>query len=344
MSDGKIINWKIKISKYLATVTSLMILLSGCVNEEPVTSENSLCTLEFKNYLGNSENIHPKVIYFEKGWHGYKFWMAYTPYPSGSTEAENPCIAVSDNGINWSVPKGLSNPLATAPNNGYNSDTHLVYDENADRLECWWREYNRPGKYDAIWRRVSYDGVSWEPKELILPFNEEQKARLSPAVWMDKGVYKMIYSDGARLYYMVGNLSGPEPMWSEPQLIRVNWEGLRAWHQDVITDDDGNLEMVICAYGPDGNNNTADLYYVKCSPDFTRISDPILIVRRGTDSKDFDHRSIYRSSLVKVLDKYYLYYSAIDESWHRHMALLVGFSPLELRQISEKEWRSGNIE
>lgn len=64
--------------------------------------------------------------------------MAYTPYPSGSTQHENPCIATSNDLRKWVVPVGLTNPLAFAPENGYNSDTHLVYRPDLDRLEVWW--------------------------------------------------------------------------------------------------------------------------------------------------------------------------------------------------------------
>ena len=58
--------------------------------------------------LGNPLNIpkydasgvvHPDVMYFPSGKDGYKYWMAYTPYPPQSKE--NPSIIRSNDGITW---------------------------------------------------------------------------------------------------------------------------------------------------------------------------------------------------------------------------------------------------
>ncbi len=43
--------------------------------------------------------------------------MAYTPYPLGDTDAENPCIAASDDGLHWYAPANI-NPLALTPPTG----------------------------------------------------------------------------------------------------------------------------------------------------------------------------------------------------------------------------------
>lgn len=300
----------------------------------PPSSSNSECVLQIKNYLGNTQNIHPKVLYFTNGWQGYRFWMAYTPYPNGETAAENPCIAVSNDGIHWSEPHGLNNPLANARREGYNSDTHLVYDEAADRLECWWREYDIKKNRDQICRRTSSDGVNWNSREVILPYNETYKCRLSPAVWIESDYYNMVYSLGNRLMFIKAPYRGEDLHWSSPVEIPVDWKGLNAWHHDLIVGPDGNWELVVCAFMAGGNNNTADLYYVEISPDFNNVSGPDLILRRGKDPDDFDSRSIYRSSIVRVEDEIYLYYSSIDENWHRYMSLLRGHSVFELYGLS----------
>ena len=314
-------------------------LFSSCsmIYEYPRVSVNSQYTLDIKNYLGNTQNIHPKVLYFEDGWNGYKFWMAYTPYPHGKTNAENPCIAVSDNGIDWITPIGLYNPLATVPKKGYNSDTHLVYDEKKDCLECWWREYDETSNSDRICRRISADGIRWSDREIILPVNSAQRARMSPAVWIEEGLYKMVFSDGARLYYISAPVGAESGVWSDPVMLPVDRGDLRLWHHDVIIDDDGDWELVICAYPPEGTNNSADLYYVRMSPDLTEPAAPHLILHRSNNKDDFDYRSIYRSSIVKVEDEYFLYYSAIDNNWRRYMAMLRGPSVFELRSLTEEE-------
>src|SRR5699024_10013244 len=50
------------------------------------------------------EAVHPSVLYFPDGWNGHRYWMAYTPYAGGTDGREDPCIAYSDDGTNWTVP------------------------------------------------------------------------------------------------------------------------------------------------------------------------------------------------------------------------------------------------
>ncbi|MCH5217392.1 MAG: hypothetical protein J1F07_02380 [Muribaculaceae bacterium] len=309
---------------------------TACVNDQPATSDNSPMTIDVNNYMQNTQNIHPKVLYFPEGWHGYRFWMAYTPYPNGAVDCENPCIAASHDGLNWEDPKGLSNPLATAPEGGYNSDTHLVYDAAHDRLECWWRKYNIATTSDAICRRVSGNGIDWEPEELLLDWQTDN--RLSPTVWIEDGKYRMIYSNGRFLYHISTPVGKEKKEWSEPEKLPVDWGNLAAWHQDLITDENGDLEIVVCCYVVgEGNNNAADLYYVKVKGDLTEATAPAMILHRGENEEDFDWRSIYRSSIVKVDGEYYIYYSCIGKNWERHMSLLRGPSPFELRGLTRDD-------
>lgn len=322
---------------FLLLFISLGLTMEACVYEDEPTSENSRYTINIRNYLNNFENIHPKVLYFDNTWGGYFYWMAYTPYPLGSTDDENPCIAVSQDGINWTTPKGLKNPLAGTPPTGYNSDTHLVYDAKNDRLECWWREYDRTDKSDLICRRVSANGVDWSEKEIMIPGDASKGMRMSPTVWIKDGKYKLVYSNGSKLYLTTTEASKPGENWSDPVEVPVDWGELRAWHQDLILDENGDWEMIVCAYTPGNNNNSADLYYVKVASDFSWSTDPVLILRRSENPDDFDHRSIYRSSIVKIKDIYWVYYSAIDEKWSRHMSLLKGPSILELQGLRDED-------
>lgn len=330
---------KIKVIILVLSFCLAALILQSCedFNEFPPSSTNAQTALCFKNYLGNTQNIHPKVLYFPEKWNGYKFWMAYTPYPKGKTDAENPCIAVSRNGLDWSIPEGLKNPLAYAPQNGYNSDTHLLYDSDNDRMECWWREYDGKTNRDSFYRRISSDGINWDEKEKVLDFALPGVMRLSPAVWISDDVYKLIYSDGARLFCIESPRSQTGMRWSEPTELPIKWTGLHAWHHDVITDSNGDLELVVCAFGPGDNNNSADLYYVKVRKDLSEASQPVLILNRGINKNDFDYRSIYRSSLVYVEGQVYLYYSAIDNRWNRYMSFLHGPSVFELRGLTYED-------
>lgn len=319
----------------------LTVVLSACGQDEPPMEfgvmvpvpadvPNARADLDLVNYLGNRENIHPKVLYFGDGWNGYRYWMAYTPYPSGLVAHENPCIAVSNDGIVWVAPEGLENPLVSMPEGGYNSDTHLVYNPGTDMLECWWRPCDESsGKLrDAFVRRLSSDGVSWDEPQMVLEWGPESRCRLSPCVSIVDGQYYAVYSDCVNLHDMWGDPTEDGGIiWHDERVMPVDRtdDRLVFWHQDMIIDDDRNVEMIVNAFTPDNNNNSADLYYIRYNldePDV--ISVPQLILARGTHIDDIDCRSIYRSSIVKVDDEYRIYYSSIDYSWHRHMSLTYG--------------------
>jgi len=140
-------------------------------------------TVKILNYKGNFQNIHPKVLHFPGGLWGFKFWMAYTPFPYEWDQDENPCIAVSNDGENWITPPGLINPLAYAPANGYNSDTHLVWRQDTMSLECWYRPYNNLTTTGKLVRRVTSDGVNWSQQEDINGID----GVLSPSIIFDGG-------------------------------------------------------------------------------------------------------------------------------------------------------------
>ena len=316
----------------------LLLLLPSCdssqldeVELEFEAGPNATVPLEIVNYLGNTQNIHPKVLYFKKGWNGYKFWMAYTPYPMGVTSAENPCIAVSNDGFHWITPEGLTIPLADKFAEGYNSDTHLVYNHEMDMLECWWRPHYEAEVQDVICRRTSKDGINWsEPVEEVYRAPQGTLC-LSPAVFIHGGEYYMYYSDKADIFVMRCDVKNQKFDWSKPELVPIDRGELGLWHHDVILNDDGSLEFVICAYEPGFFNNDADLYYVKGDLKSNKFSEPVKILSRPSDSNAIDSRSIYRTSIVKVDKKYYLYYSCIDMKWNRYMALSIGDSVFTLR-------------
>lgn len=307
------------------------------INKSPNASE----ILNFNNYRNNTENIHPKVLYFEKGWRGYKFWMAYTPYPNGESEFENPCIAVSNDGINWSTPIGFNtNPLDFSFENGYNSDTHLVYREDLDIIECWYRPYKYKERKAGLFRRTSHDGINWAPRETMIDFNGIQM--LSPAVNFENGKYKIWYCyDGEVRYIESKDSSGKS--WPEKfQVIEFDWSKFYAWHMDVIKSGT-EYEMIVCAWDktvPGTNNNTADLFYCATNLNNKVIKNPFPILKRNTDKQAFDYRSIYRASFIKLYGKYYVYYSAIANNWKRSMALSFGRNIEDLHGYASKKPKS----
>lgn len=305
------------------------LLAAGCSGNEPDQGFSMPAdgTLRLVNYLGNEQNIHPKVLYFEQGWNGHRFWMAYTPYPQGNTDAENPCLAVSDDGANWECPAGVTNPIAPTPPTGYNSDTHLMYNSADNSLECWCRGFDRETNKDYILRSISRDGVKWTEAETVFPTSEDRTWMcLSPAVSIIDGKYVMLYSNGRDLYLMRSEAKAPEISWGTPVKVEVEGDGLMFWHQDMVLLDDGHKAVVpVCCYTKGNNNNSADLYGLILDLDKATGTQPKMLIARGTVKPDFTSQSLYRSSIVNVGDRFILYYSGIEKgNDFRHMDIVTG--------------------
>ena len=44
----------------------------------PPEQANADVPLNIRTYDGFDQPCHPKVLYFEEGWNGHRYWMAYT--------------------------------------------------------------------------------------------------------------------------------------------------------------------------------------------------------------------------------------------------------------------------
>lgn len=312
-------------------VVLICLVISGCEKDGPEPDADFRLpesgTFHLVNYLGNEQNIHPKVIYFEKGWKGHRFWMAYTPYPVGNINHENPCIAVSEDGATWEDPNGISNPLYQQPENGYNSDTHLVYNPDDDSLEIWWRGFDIPTSRDYLMRRICRDGRKWSEPEIILPVSSDRSwGCLSPAVSIIDRKYVMLFSDGRRLYIMRSSSEAPSISWQSPIKVDVPDTGLNYWHQDMIVSDDGREAIVpVTCYTNNESHNAADLYGMVIDLANASGSKPRMLIKRGDIKPEFTSRSLYRSSLVRIGEQYILYYSCISKGDNfRHTDLITG--------------------
>ena len=271
---------------------------------------NAFSPIRFKNHLGNIQNVHPKVLYIASGFGGHNYWMAYTPYPNSNDAVENPCVAYSDDGYNWTNISG--NPLDNPNGNGYNSDTHLVYREDTGTLECWYR-YVGPATQDpreeTIYRQTTNDGVTWSAKELLYSNTSGTYAKLlSPSVIVENGKYCIWTVYSGRIDYYEAPLANPT-QWTFVRSIRFtitdNGISVSPWHIDVIKDGDAYVMLLACRNGTSITNNVCSLF-IATSTDNTSYSNPVKVVG-GADNWD---KYMYRSSIVKIGNKYRIYYSA----------------------------------
>lgn len=260
-------------------------------------------------YVGNNQIVHPKVLYFPNRFAKHRFWMAYTPYPFANDTCENPCIAYSDDGYEWTNIPG--NPLDDPNGEGYNSDPHLVYMESTNTLEVWYRyvgDYETTPVPEIIYRQTSTDGINWTSKEVVINNDSGSYVRyLSPAVIYSDSKYKMWVvnnEDNTINYYEGADAASLTKVRDITLTYQGGGEAYTPWHIDVIEDNGKTVFLIMCKSG------TTWSLFLASSDDNETFSTPELVMvgnPYGWDTR------LYRSSIVNVDGEYRIYYTAQNE-------------------------------
>lgn len=278
--------------------------------------------LDIETYDGSNHAQHPKVLFFQDGWKGFKYWMAFTPYPKNSRDdLENPSIMVSNDGDTWKVPVGLTNPIDLpdgVSTGDYFSDTHLVYRKDLDRLECWYREVT--ATTEKIWRKTTTNGTTWSARELLHTKTraswEVAAFLLSPAVIYDEGIYKIwVIRNRKGLDYFESTTG---KTWTFKHQIGVTplEEEFVPWHFDVVKTNLG-YEYIGChqLYGQFATNN---FIFHATSKDNLIYTTPKKIIGNGLEG-NWDEVELYRPSITKKADgTYMIYYGAVGFNENRN--------------------------
>lgn len=299
---------------------------------EKEKTSNSLYKLNIVSTYGDNEAYHPKVLSFEKQWNGYKYWMSYTPYPRGDDSKENPHIAVSNDLINWDTICVLDEPKNYKASVRYNSDSHLVYNNVLNQLECYWRYVDDINNKSIIYRRTSKDGVNWTVKEVSLINNPRNKKDcVSPSIIFEDNIYKMWYVDKGNTLKYATSTDGIN--WGNVKKLEIMYEKpLQTWHLDVISTSNG-YEMLVVAFDKWANHNDMSLYYTKSTDGF--IWDTAKeIVRPTINTNNWDNKGIYRSSFVYENDNYYVFYSGTNKKYNHGIGLVYGNDINNLREVT----------
>lgn len=281
----------------------------------------------------DNDAYHPKVVAFNEPWHGYRYWMAYTPYKNANALNENPTINASNDKINWDTPNGLVNPLDVpkeADKKHYNSDTHLLYNPDTDSLEVFWRYVDDVKKQAIIYKSTSNDGIKWSAKEVFL-FSDNRSNRdyVSPAIVYENGNYLIWYVDKNSVHYM----ELKNNVISNPLKLDIKYkENLITWHIDVVKKKD-KYEMIMVAYYAGQKRKTMELYY-SSSQDNQKWTTPISILRASNNASTWDSEGLYRSALLIENNKYYIFYSGHNKEYDVGIGLVCGNSIKDLKNCN----------
>ena len=259
------------------------------------------------------EATHPSVAYRPEGWNGYPYWMAFTPYQGADDSMEDPNIVVSRDGITWTVPPGVTNPLDDAPGSPllYNSDTDAVFGPD-NKLYVFWRTFdpNAVGAEETLWYRSSADGVTWAPKVMVAQANQATTRFISPSFVYEDGAWTCWYLNMLTTPFRIVRMrsTGSEPTaWGAPTFVSYTQGSQQAaymvnrspWHLKVIKAY-GRYHMLVSDYSTDDATPARDLIYLN-SPDGLVWDSAIgpCIPR----IKDGEHDMMYRATLIPAVER-----------------------------------------
>ena len=275
--------------------------------------------LSILNYYGNIQNVHPKVLYVPNGFAGHKFWMAYTPYPWANDLCEDPCVVYSDNGVDF-YPDYVE-PITMEHNMEQNtdtdrrwtySDTHIVIVPKGDSevIQCWWRGVKRLPRHELIYMSESTDGLTWGNINTIFEIVEDPAANMmSPVILYEDNKYKFwCVKDKTSIDYFEGDTPFTlQKVSSITDIFYFDYNDIayKVWHIDIIHDGDKYI-MAIMAKSRNTGVEFRTLFLSESSDGLNWSTPQICIKDRP---KKWDE-CIYRSSIVRVEDELWIYYSA----------------------------------
>ena len=189
-------------------------------------------------------------------------------------------------------------------------------------MELWVRYCSRgtdglENGWEGVYRLTSTDGINWSDKEeLYHTVDTSWASVLSPSVIYDEGKYKIwfIYQRSCLKYYE----SADGRNWQYIKDISNNIATLgsyKMWHFDMIKTDKG-YEFV-CCYQINGKFDKNNYIGYSYSLD-NEYFEPVIPVLSNGPKGSFDDLELYRPCLVKVNNKYRMYYGAQKNIriWH----------------------------
>ena len=312
------------------------------------TRLNAKKPLLMMTYDFSGRVVHPDVqkVYVNFGrngeeepatYFGYTYWMVATPYPGTNDNYENPSLWVSNDGINWVVPFGYTNPIVapldpagtvvpfvdTVTAGPFNSDPDWIIDPWDSRgvyIKMIYRQGNTiTGENKIMYTESEDGGKTWSvPVEC---YNDTVHHNLSPAiVQLGPNDFVMYYVEtlieDPSVLYVRKRTSTDMITWSDP--IEVNIpplpENRRPWHLDAIKTKDGGIEILLNA--KKATSDDPDSLFILSSTDGTNFviendGNPIVT----PSGNGWDDKWIYRGTFVKRSDGFYqIWYSACDKN------------------------------
>lgn len=292
---------------------------------------NGIGYLKISPYIGvGYQNVHPSLIYFDKSWNGYKYWLAITPYRKENEWLENPCVMCSNDLVNWNKPRRGTNPLVSTEDVEmyHYSDPQILFNNN--KLEIWYRKRTRGilGDSEVILRKLSCDGVNWSKEEVLNSSEGTFNQFMSPVVIIEDDKYCIWVVDwkNKKIKYYVSK-DGTDWCFVR-DIIIAPMEGRYVWHMDIKKTKNG-FEMYFSAALDEYDNQKIAYCYSK---DNVTWSTPVIVMEKGKEGA-FDEDFLYRPTFIDIDNNRYIMYSARDKknNWHCSITTCTVNEPTKLK-------------
>jgi hypothetical protein len=328
------IKWNTRLRFFLGLSCTLASLAAaGCMGTRvqapdppAVPLKNAQTFLVIPTYDGSGQATEPDVVSFGLPWHGFKYWMTFSPYPLGDASKENPSIAASNDGASWEIVPGLVNPVAQPSTGAHLDDSSLFYDAVSDELWMYYIEESAAAHTTQVLRLVSSDGSHWQNQSVVLDVSSYTV--LSPTIGKVSGIYYMWTVNGGTVGCAASSsileyrTSSDGVNWADSRPVNFAQSGYVVWHLNVsYIAPKEEFWAAIAAYANGSDCGHTVLFFSKSRDGVNWTTYNNVILGPGTS---WDDREIYRSSILfdSNTNRLRVWYSAAntEDIWHVGLA------------------------
>lgn len=306
----------------LLKVAALLLLcavvyLNSCKEEPSVNPLDELPDEQLLNiptYDGSGQCVHPDILFMEPRSNGYRYVMAFTPYPYFDDKLENPSLVHSNNGVDFTEVMSGMNPLAKAPQYDHNDDPDLRYDPVTGKYYLYYLETMRPDSQNVIVLE-STDGLTFTKHTAVhFDLTAGDPFILSPAVIRqpDGHGYRMYFVYPVNPYRVQYIYSADGEHWDKHAIKDIETDlqsPYHPWHMDVIHSPKGYAMLCNCIGSPIQPFNQVLMLGTSTDGDHWHFQEQPLMV---SDPHFHGCRYVYRSTGLWFQNKLAVWYSMVD--------------------------------
>ena len=252
------------------------------VDPEALPDRLPLRAIDLATYDGSGQVVHPDIAWPTPESLDGRPRLAITPYPWGNSNYENPSLFDGKGLDTWTVPDGVTNPIAR-PSAGYLSDPDILWVAEERAL---WLYHRRVDSGNEILVSKSPDGLQWSAPRVVVRVPNHQA--VSPTVVRRSATEWRMWtvnagSAGCTSASTTVELrrSADGLTWSSPTTVTLTQPGVYPWHLEVQWLPSRQEYWALFNGKLDGSCTTDALYLATSADGVTWKTYAALVLRRG---------------------------------------------------------------